>query len=134
MKGSRVKYGYILKDNIKMEDKVLSFYKSKHFGERIDNDLSIDPFNRNYLRIEIPPDMQVVKHVDSSCDHTIFIVLKGYHKQVKDLNPTIIYSVDRGYRINKKLIDFYINNPDTDVTKVFHNKVKLKGKGRRREL
>ena len=130
--GSQVKYGYLLKDDITMNDYIKSFYKAIHLSERIDIDNSIDKDNRYFLRIEIPSDMKTIWHIDGEHDHRVYMVLNNNYKQVKDLNPSIVYKVDRGFRVNKKLTQFYINNPDYNVSMIFNNKVKLKGKGRRR--
>jgi len=133
--GPRVKYGYIIKDNIKPTDTVVSFYKSINLAKRIDNDLDIDPFNRNYLRIEIPPDMKTMIHEDIEHDHRIYMVLKKYQRQVKDLNPTIVYRViGRGFRKNEILTRYYKENKVEDVKDIFYNRVELEGRGRRREV
>ena len=127
--GPRVKYGYIMKDDIRPTDTVVFFYKAIKLGQRIDDDIDIDPYNRNFLRIEIPPDMKTIMHRDLN-DHVTYMILKPYQRQVKDLNPAIVYR----FRKNEKLTRYYNENQVEDVSDIFYNRIELEGKGRRREV
>lgn len=131
-KNPRVKYGYILDDDYTLDDEIKNFYKATTFVNIIDNDISIDPFNTNYLRIEIPEDMKVIRHFSAKSDNHYYTIFKDCRKKVRDLNPQIVYRVDRGFRVNTRLTRLYKNGLVENVEDIFHNRIEMTGTGRTR--